>query len=101
MFFRKNFFEIFSQLFNDRFRFFFSWIRLISFILLILQIQTLKSISTYALALHKHRKLLQDELHTIRILFLTTMKRQENPRKILFTQKRKIQKKFRQRSWTI
>jgi len=88
----KKFLEIFSQLFNNRYRLFLIWIRLISIITLISQIQTLISISTYAISLRKRRKLLIDELHTIGILFVSTIQRYENRPKSLFTSGKRIQK---------
>jgi hypothetical protein len=94
-FFRNNiekFLEIFSQLFNNRYRLFLIWIRLISIITLISQFQTLVSISTYAISLRKQRKLLVDELHTIGILFVSTIRRYENRPKSLFTSEKKFKR---------
>jgi hypothetical protein len=67
----ENFSRVFSRLFLI-------WIRSISILTLIVQIQTLISISNYARKLHKRRKLLINQLHTIGHLFVTTIQRQEN-----------------------
>jgi hypothetical protein len=88
----EKFFEIFSQLFNNRYRLFLIWIRSISIVTLILQIQTLISISSYAIELNKRRKFLSHQLHTIGTLFVSTVQRSENRRKSLFTPDKKTQK---------
>ena len=85
-------FEIISQLFNNRYRLFFIWIRSISLITLILQIQTLIEISSYAIRLHQRRNLLINELHNIGILFVSIIRRSENRRKSLLTSEKKTQK---------
>ncbi len=88
MFFRykiENFPQIFSRLFLI-------WIRSISIVTLIIQIQTLISISNYARKLHKRRKLLINELHTIGHLFVSIIQRHENRRKSLLTSEKKCQK---------
>jgi hypothetical protein len=87
-----KFLEIFSQLFNNRSRLFLIWIRSISIITLILQIQTIISISNYAIALHKRRNFLSNELHTIGMLFASTIRRAENRPKSLITSEKKCQK---------
>jgi hypothetical protein len=91
----EKFLEIFSRLFNNRYQLFLFWIRSISIITLILQIQTLMSISIYAISLHTRRKLLLNELHTIGILFVSTIRRFENRPKSLFTSEKKFQKNFK------
>lgn len=103
----ENFLEIFSQLFNDRYRLFRIWIRSLSIITLILQVQTLISISTYAITLHQRRKLLSNELHTLGILFVSAIRRGENHSRSLLTSEKKFQKtlkrlmKVQQRTRTI
>jgi hypothetical protein len=84
--------KIFSHLFNNRYQLFLIWIRSISLITLIFQIQTLISISSYAIKLHKRRKFLLNELHTIGTLFTSTIRRNENRPKSLFTSEKKFQK---------
>jgi len=88
----ENFLEIFSQLFNNRYLI---WIRSISIITLILQVQTLITISNYAVKLHQRRKLLLDELHTLGILFASTIRCYENRPKSLLTPEKKFQKTFK------
>jgi hypothetical protein len=97
----EKFLEIFSPLFNNPSRLFLIRIRSISIITFILQVQTLITISNYAIKLHQRRKLLLDELHTLGILFVSTI-RCENRPKSLLTPEKKFQKTFkRQRTRTI
>ncbi len=98
----ENFLELFSQLFNSRSRLFLIWIRSISILTLILQVQTLITISNYAIKLHHRRKLLLDELHTLGILFVSTIRSYENRPRSSLTPEKKFQKTFkRQRTRTI
>ena len=99
-FFRASFdkvLNICSRLVNNRYRLFLLWLRTISIITLVLQIQTLISIGTYALALHQRRKVLADELHTVGILFVSTVRRCQNQPKILFSQERRFDKTIKRR----
>lgn len=84
----RNKIEKFFQLFSNPHRVFFIWIRLISILTFIFQIQTLISISNYALILYKQRKILINQLHDSRVLFISTIRRYENRSKYQKTLKR-------------
>lgn len=84
-----------ASLLNNRYRLFLIWIRSISIITLILQVQTFISISAYALKLHKRRKLLLNEIHITSNSFLSTIKRCKNRQKSFLTSEKRIKHGFK------
>lgn len=89
-------FELFFRLLHNPQRLFLIWIRSISIVTLVLQLQTLSSISTYAFTLHQRRQLLFKQLHINGILFVSTIRRDENQPKSFFHRERKTLKRLRQ-----
>ena len=79
----------FFQLFSNHSRLFFVWIRSISLLILIFQIQTLVSLSNYAIDLHRIRHDLLNEYHSAHSLFLSTIRRCQNRSKALLTSENK------------
>ena len=81
-----------SELFDDRYRVLLLWVRSLSIITIILQCQTLLSLTSYARTLNHRRHLLRQELNTISILFLSTVQRDENRQRSSLTEEKRIQK---------
>lgn len=81
-----------SELFDDRYRLLLLWVRSLSIITIILQCQTLLSLTSYARTLTHRRHLLRQELNTISILFLSTAQRNENRQRSGLTEEKRMQK---------
>ena len=81
-----------SELLDDRYRLLLLWVRSLSIITIILQCQTLLSLTSYARTLNHRRQLLRQELNTISILFLSTVQRDENRQRSSLTEEKRIQK---------
>ena len=76
-------------------RIFLLWIRSISIVTLFFQVQTLISISRYAIELHQQRKILIEQLQTLGCLFHSTIRQCENQAKSTEKNRQKTLKKLK------
>lgn len=91
----ENILRVISSFIPHQSRLVLFWIRSITILTLFLQIQTVISISQYAIELHRRRRILIEQLHIIGNLFQSTIHRRENQLKSHEKLRRKTLKRLK------